>query len=81
MKSKGYSQEFSAACSAASGTIGLLIPPSITMVLYGVITGTSIGKLFLGGIIPGPDDECCLNGSKLLPGKKETIMEKSLQLR
>ncbi|GHV52254.1 hypothetical protein FACS1894206_00680 [Deltaproteobacteria bacterium] len=53
MKAKGYSTEFAAACVAASGVIGLLIPPSITMVLYGVITGASIGKLFLGGIMPG----------------------------
>jgi len=53
MRDKGYSRVFSAACVAASGTIGLLIPPSITMVLYGVITGASVGKLFLGGIIPG----------------------------
>lgn len=53
MREKGYSRVFSAACVAASGTIGLLIPPSITMVLYGVITGASVGKLFLGGIIPG----------------------------
>ena len=53
MKAKGYSTEFAAACVASSGVIGLLIPPSITMVLYGVITGASIGKMFLGGIIPG----------------------------
>jgi C4-dicarboxylate transporter DctM subunit len=38
---------------ASSGTIGLLIPPSVTMVLYGAIAGASIGKLFMGGIIPG----------------------------
>lgn len=53
MEKKGYSKEFSSATVAASGTIGLLIPPSITMVLYGVIAGVSIGKLFLAGIIPG----------------------------
>jgi C4-dicarboxylate transporter DctM subunit len=53
MKAKGYSTEFAAACVASSGVIGLLIPPSINMVLYGVITGASIGKMFLGGIIPG----------------------------
>ncbi|MDR3176470.1 MAG: TRAP transporter large permease [Desulfovibrio sp.] len=53
MKAKGYSTEFAAANIAASGVIGLLIPPSITMVLYGVITGASIGKMFLGGIVPG----------------------------
>ncbi|MBK5241485.1 TRAP transporter large permease [Clostridium sp.] len=53
MQEKGYSKDFAAATVAASGTIGLLIPPSITMVLYGVTAGVSIGKLFLGGIIPG----------------------------
>lgn len=53
MEEKGYSKAFAAATVAASGTIGLLIPPSITMVLYGVIAGVSIGKLFLAGIIPG----------------------------
>ncbi|MDR2945293.1 MAG: TRAP transporter large permease [Candidatus Adiutrix sp.] len=53
MEAKGYSKEFASACVAASGVIGLLIPPSINMVLYGVITGASIGKMFLGGIIPG----------------------------
>lgn len=53
MEKRGYSKEFAAATVAASGTIGLLIPPSITMVLYGVIAGVSIGKLFLAGIIPG----------------------------
>jgi len=53
MEKKGYSKAFAAATVAASGTIGLLIPPSITMVLYGVIAGVSIGKLFLAGIIPG----------------------------
>ena len=53
MKAKGYSTDFAAACVASSGVIGLLIPPSINMVLYGVITGASIGKMFLGGIVPG----------------------------
>lgn len=53
MIEKGYSKEFSAAVVAASGTIGLIIPPSITMVLYGVATGVSISKLFLAGVIPG----------------------------
>ena len=53
MVKKGYPVKFAAACTAASGVIGLLIPPSVTMVVYGVISGASIGKLFLGGIIPG----------------------------
>lgn len=53
MEERGYSKPFSAATVASSGTIGLLIPPSNNMVLYGAIAGASIGKLFLGGIIPG----------------------------
>lgn len=53
MVERGYSKVFAAATVAASGTIGLLIPPSITAVIYGVIANVSIGKLFMGGIIPG----------------------------
>lgn len=53
MEERGYSKPFSAATVAASGTIGLLIPPSNNMVLYGAIAGASIGKMFLGGIVPG----------------------------
>ena len=53
MEKEGYDKPFSAASVAASGTIGLLIPPSNNMVLYGAIAGASIGKMFLGGIVPG----------------------------
>lgn len=49
----GYSRRFSAALIAASGTIGVVIPPSIPLVIYGVVTGTSIGDLFLAAVIPG----------------------------
>jgi len=48
-----YSPEFSVAVTATSATIGPLIPPSIMMVIYGVIANVSIAALFLGGIIPG----------------------------
>jgi tripartite ATP-independent transporter DctM subunit len=53
MEQKGYEKDFSVAVTATSSTIGIMIPPSIPMVIYGVISGTSIGKLFLGGVIPG----------------------------
>ena len=53
MRKAGYDDDFSGSVTAASSMIGPLVPPSITMVLYGVIANTSIGKLFLGGIIPG----------------------------
>lgn len=53
MISKGYKSEFSAAVQASGGSIGVIIPPSIPMIIYGFITGTSISKLFAGGLIPG----------------------------
>ena len=53
MKKKGYHKDFAVAVTATSSTIGIMIPPSIPMVIFGVISGTSIGKLFLGGVVPG----------------------------
>ena len=53
MERAGFNRAYSAAITAASATIGSIIPPSILMVLYGSITGISIGKLFLAGFIPG----------------------------
>lgn len=53
MKKEGYDPEFSATLTAASATIGTIIPPSILMIVYGAIAQTSIAALFLGGIIPG----------------------------
>jgi len=49
----GYDRSYSAVVTAASSTLGPIIPPSIFMVVYGSITGISIGSLFLAGIIPG----------------------------
>jgi tripartite ATP-independent transporter DctM subunit len=49
----GYDRRIAAGSVASGGTLGILIPPSIFMVLYGVMTGTSIGKLLIAGIIPG----------------------------
>jgi tripartite ATP-independent transporter DctM subunit len=53
MRDAGYDDAFSGSITAASSMIGPLVPPSITMVLYGVASNTSIGRLFLGGVIPG----------------------------
>ena len=53
MREQGYDAEFSAGITAASSTIGILIPPSIPMVIYGITVGASIGALFLAGAIPG----------------------------
>ena len=53
MEKKGYSRDFGAGLAAAAGPIGQIIPPSIPMVIWGVMSNTSISKLFLAGIIPG----------------------------
>ena len=53
MVRRGYGKGYSAAVNAASSTIGIIIPPSIPMILYGWITEVSIRKLFLAGLIPG----------------------------
>ncbi len=50
---KGYDRDVTVAVTATSSTIGVMIPPSIPMVVYGVAAGASIGKLFMGGVIPG----------------------------
>lgn len=49
----GYDKEFSTAIVAVAGGLGVIIPPSIPYILYGMATGTSVGKLFMAGIIPG----------------------------
>jgi tripartite ATP-independent transporter DctM subunit len=53
MREAGYDDDFAGAVTASSSLIGPLVPPSITMVLYGVIANVSIGQLFLGGLVPG----------------------------
>ncbi|MCF2661954.1 TRAP transporter large permease [Pseudoflavonifractor phocaeensis] len=53
MRKRGYDDGFSASIAAAAGTIGVIIPPSVPFVIYGVATGTSITDLFKAGIIPG----------------------------
>jgi C4-dicarboxylate transporter, DctM subunit len=53
LEKKGYDREWATGIVASSGTVGIVIPPSITMVVYGAIADTSIGDLFVGGFIPG----------------------------
>lgn len=61
MKDAGYDAPFSAAVTASSACIGPVIPPSISMVIAGVVCATSVGKLLLGGLLPG-----CLMGLALM---------------
>ena len=53
MRRRGYTDSVAAGSIAAGGTLGILIPPSVTMIVYGIATETSIGRLFLAGVIPG----------------------------
>jgi C4-dicarboxylate transporter DctM subunit len=68
-----YNKEFSAALISCGGSIGIIVPPSIAYVLYGSITGASIGKLFIAGIIPG----CLIGLSLALPSYLSTRHIKS----
>ena len=61
MKDGGYDPAFSAAVTASSAIIGPIIPPSICMVVGAVVTNTSVGKMLVGGIIPG-----CMMGAGLM---------------
>jgi tripartite ATP-independent transporter DctM subunit len=53
MRKRGYPDSVAAGSIAAGGTLGILIPPSVTMIVYGIATETSIGRLFLAGVFPG----------------------------
>ncbi len=81
MKEEGYDADFSAAVTASSSVIGVIIPPSIPFVIYGVITGVSIGKMFLGGLIPGVMIGLVQMGvSDLLCRKRNTGLAKKFSL-
>jgi C4-dicarboxylate transporter DctM subunit len=60
MRRRGYDNRLALGATAAGGTLGILIPPSISMIIYGILTDTSIGKLFIAGIIPGLMLACLL---------------------
>src|SRR5262247_2184980 len=53
MRRRGYPDDIATGSICAGGTLGILIPPSITFILYGIATETSIGRLFLAGVVPG----------------------------
>ncbi len=53
MLDRGYDRKMATGCVAVAGSLGILIPPSISFILYSLVTDTSVGKLFLAGILPG----------------------------
>ncbi|RVT73033.1 TRAP transporter large permease [Agrobacterium sp. CNPSo 2736] len=73
MKAEGYDAETAAAITAASATIGPIIPPSLPMVIYGVSADVSIGGLFLAGIIPGLLMALALSGMVVMIAKRRGL--------
>lgn len=71
MKEKNYGSGFAAAITASAGSMGVLIPPSIPFVMYGVVGTVSIGSMFLAGIIPGIILGTCLMLISFFVAKKE----------
>lgn len=86
LTSLGYDKTFSACMIATAGSLGVVIPPSIPFVLYGLATGASVGNLFIAGIIPGILVGACLMGYAFFYCKrhgedKEKIKSNYVQLR
>jgi len=53
MRKRGYNDELSGACIASAAPLAIVIPPSVSMIFFGILTETSVGHLFMGGLIPG----------------------------
>lgn len=79
MKDLGYKRDFSAALTASSGMIGVMIPPSIPFIIYGVSAEVSIGKLFMAGIIPGVLFGLAFMALSRFLVRKQTVMTLQLQ--
>lgn len=73
MKEEKYPAHFAAAIASMSSILGPIIPPSITLIVYGSITGVSVSKLFLGSVIPGVLLALVLIGYALFYGKKHDL--------
>ncbi len=72
MKERGYDRPFAASINAAAAVIGPIVPPSIPMIFIGVISNISIGKLFLGGFVPGLLMAAFLTGAVVLKTRRGT---------
>lgn len=71
MVKRGYPKDYSAAVQAIGGTLGIVIPPSIVLVIYGNITGTDVGALLMAGILPGLITSVCLCIYAYVKAKKQ----------
>ncbi|MEW6265740.1 MAG: TRAP transporter large permease [Thermodesulfobacteriota bacterium] len=79
MSRRGYHLSFSAALQACAGTIGVMIPPSIPLIFYGVLASASISRLFLGGAIPGVIMGLTLMGVAYLMSRKRGYPREEFQ--
>lgn len=77
MKEKKYDGGFASALIATAGTIGVIIPPSIPFVIYGVVSGVSVGDMFIAGILPGITIGCALSLLSYVIAKKENYPKQS----
>ena len=74
MRRYGYADSLATGSIAAGGTLGILIPPSVILVIYGILTETSIGKLFAAGVLPGLLGVLCYVGAiRLVIGRKPEL--------
>ena len=73
MEEDDYPKDYACAVAAASGTLGVVVPPSIPMVTYGIITGVSIGVLFISGIVPALLMVLALGGTIVIQARKLNI--------
>ena len=60
MVEKGYTKSYAAALAASGGCLGIIVPPSLIFIIYGVVTSTSVGDLFIGGVLPGVLMAACM---------------------
>ena len=78
VKSGKYTRGYAAAITAATATIGPIIPPSIPMVIYALVSGASIADLFLGGIVPGLFMGIVLMGLNAFISKRRDLVLRTL---
>ncbi|WP_419778805.1 TRAP transporter large permease [Maridesulfovibrio sp.] len=70
MKKEGYSTSFSTAVNTAAGCLGVMIPPSVPLIIYGTTAGVSVGDLFIAGVLPGIFVGLCLMACSYVLSKK-----------
>lgn len=76
-----YPKDYACAVAASAGTLGVVIPPSVPMIVYAVISGVSVGTLFVAGIVPGLLMAIALVATNIVIGKKYNLVGKKISLK